>query len=68
MAASQEWPWTVSHTRHYRGYTFEYLCNLIDDPQEAAAFRTRIATESARLDRLVAEATARPDGKLAEDA
>jgi hypothetical protein len=50
MRAATSWPWEPLIVRLHREKTFSYLCDLLTDRDEAAAWRLRIESEIARLD------------------
>ncbi len=50
MQAAETWPWNWSVLRMHTERTFDYLCNLVTDPEAAQRWRERLAAETARLD------------------
>src|ERR1700710_1995865 len=43
MQAADAWPWNPSIVRLHCDKTFAYLCNLLQDTEEAATWRERLA-------------------------
>jgi hypothetical protein len=49
MRAAEVWPWNWSVVRLHTERTFDYLCNLVTDPEAAQRWRERLAAETRRL-------------------
>jgi hypothetical protein len=50
MGAAKTWPWEPAIVSLHREKTFSYLCDLLTDREEAAAWHVRIESEIVRLD------------------